>query len=95
MGERESLVARIRHIRSVAAAAANPAKPHAVDPQHDELAALEIRVAHVEQLVEGLQDSVHRESLRYDKLLAELEARIQPAAMGAALDEDARNRGLS
>jgi hypothetical protein len=94
MGERESLVARIRHIRRVAAAAAKPAKPSAINPPQDEFGALEIRVAHLEQLVEGLQDSVHRESLRYDKVLADLEARIQPAAMGAALDEDARNRGL-
>jgi hypothetical protein len=29
-----------------------------------------------------------------EKLIAELEARIQPGAMGAALSEDARKRGL-
>jgi hypothetical protein len=94
MRERESLVARIRHIRRVAAAASKPDRAAVINPQQDELGALEIRVAHLEQLVEGLQDSVHRESLRHDKVLAELEARIQPAAMGAALDKDARNRGL-
>jgi hypothetical protein len=48
----------------------------------------------VEQLVQGLQDSVHRESTRQSERLAELEARIQPAALGKALSEDARNRGL-
>ncbi|HZO79440.1 MAG TPA: hypothetical protein VFB39_15470 [Solirubrobacteraceae bacterium] len=56
--------------------------------------ALEARVAHLEQLVEGLQDSVHRETERHGKLIAELQAQIQPGAMGAALAEDARDRGL-
>jgi hypothetical protein len=44
--------------------------------------------------VEGLQDSVHRESERQSKLIAELQAQIQPAAMGEALNRDARDRGL-
>ena len=56
--------------------------------------ALEARVAHLERLVEGLQDSVHRESDRQAKLIAQIEAQIQPAAMGAALSKDARDRGL-
>jgi dihydroorotase-like cyclic amidohydrolase len=47
-----------------------------------------------ERLVEGLQDSVHRESKRHAKLIAELQAQIQPGAMGAALARDARSRGL-
>ncbi len=51
-------------------------------------------MAHLEQLLEGLQDSVHRESLRQDKRIAELEAQIQPAALGEALSRDARDRGL-
>jgi hypothetical protein len=55
---------------------------------------LEDRVAQLEQLVQGLQDAVHRESRRQGERIAELEARIQPAAMGKALSEDARNRGL-
>jgi hypothetical protein len=37
---------------------------------------------------------VHRESERHAKLIAELQDQIQPAAMGAALAEDARSRGL-
>jgi len=44
--------------------------------------------------VQGLQDSVHRESSRHAKRIAELEARVQPAALGKALSEDARARGL-
>jgi hypothetical protein len=61
------------------------------DPQ---LRALEARIAHLEQLVEGLQDSVYREAERQSKLIAELEARMQPAALGAALSQNARERGL-
>ena len=55
---------------------------------------LEARVTHLEQLLEGLQDSVQRESTRLGKRVAELEARIDPAALGRALSEDARERGL-
>ena len=48
----------------------------------------------MEALVQGLQDSVHRESTRQSKRIAELEARIDPAALHRALSEDARERGL-
>jgi hypothetical protein len=51
-------------------------------------------VSHLEQLLEGLQDSVYRENELHDKRLAELESRVQPGAMGAALADDARKRGL-
>jgi hypothetical protein len=63
-------------------------------PEGDRLQALEGRIADLERLVEGLQDSVHRESERHSKLIAELRGQVQPGAMGAALAEDARNRGL-
>ena len=93
MRDREGLIARIRHIRRLAAAAE---KPSAVTtgPDPDAIHLLEARIAHLEQLAEGLQDSVHRESARQAALIAELEARIQPSAMGAALSRDARERGL-
>jgi hypothetical protein len=55
---------------------------------------LQPRVAHLEQLVQGLQDSVYRESQRQDRRITELEARMEPAALTAALDKDARERGL-
>lgn len=93
MSEREGLIARIRHVRRVTAAAENPPGSN-VRPEPDTMRALEARVAHLERLVEGLQDSVHRESDRQAKLLAQIEAQIQPAAMGAALSKDARDRGL-
>jgi hypothetical protein len=100
MSEREGLIARIRQVGRSAAHADPPAKRSTVDPQDgrgtrdDRVGALEARVAHLERLVEGLQDSVHRESERHAKLIAELQDQIQPGAMGAALAEDARSRGL-
>jgi hypothetical protein len=93
MHEREGLIARIRQVRRLAAAGDRPGG-RAGDPEPDRLQALEERIAQLERLVEGLQDSVHRESERHSKLIAELQAEVQPGAMGAALAEDARNRGL-
>ena len=66
--------------------------PSTSGPGQDELRALEARIAHLEQLVQGLQDSVHRESTRLGKRIGELEARLQPAALGRALSKDARAR---
>ena len=70
------------------------ARPPVADSEQDQVRALEVRVAHLEALVQGLQDSVHRESLRYAKRIGELEARTEPATLGKALSEDARARGL-
>jgi hypothetical protein len=92
--EREGLVARIRQIRRASAKADEPARSSTSGVGQDELRALEARITHLEQLVQGLQDSVHRESMRQGQRIAELEARIQPAALGRALSEDARERGL-
>lgn len=94
MREREGLIARIRQVRRAAEAADEPEKPPPVNLEQDRLRALEARITHLEQLVQGLQDSVHRESSRHARRIAELEARIQPAALGKALSEDARARGL-
>lgn len=92
--DRAGLIARIRQIRR---APTPPEQPTAGDPDDtdaERLQALEARVAHVERLLEGLQDSVHRESERHEKLIAELQTQVQPQAMGAALAEDTRSRGL-
>jgi hypothetical protein len=80
-------------VRRLAPARQKPTSPTA-DPQSELLQALEARVAHLEQLVEGLQDSVHRESERQAALIAELQEQIQPGAIGAALAKEARDRGL-
>jgi hypothetical protein len=94
MREREGLIARIRQIRRGSAAAGDRANPATSGPGQDEARALEARITHLEQLVQGLQDSVHRESTRLDKRIGELEERTHPAALGKALSEDARERGL-
>jgi hypothetical protein len=91
--EREGLIARIRQLRRLAAAD-DRSESRAPGPEPDRFQALEQRVAHLEGLVEGLQDSVHRESERHSRLIGELQGQIQPGAMGAALAEDARKRGL-
>jgi hypothetical protein len=94
MREREGLITRIRQIRRVAAAAAETPSSDVAGADIGRLNNLEARVAHLEQLLEGFQDSVHRESARQGAQIAELQAQIQPAAMGAALSKDARDRGL-
>jgi TolA-binding protein len=88
------LIARIRQLRGEAERADQPGESPSVDSEEDRLRALEARVAQLEQLVQGLQDSVHRECSRQAKRIAELEARTQPGALGKALSEDARSRGL-
>ena len=90
--ERERLIARIRQIRRTTKPASAPAP--ATTPGPGELRALELRVEHLERLLESLQDSVHRESDRQSKLIAELQEQVKPAVMDAALSKNARDRGL-
>ena len=94
LGEREGLVARIRQIRRVAASGERSVAPAGADEGANRVDALETRVAHLEHLVQGFQDSVHRESQRQDRRITDLEAQVQPAALNAALSKDARERGL-
>ena len=94
MSERDGLLARVRQFRRSTAGADPQDRPSTADTQDDRAAKLEARVAHLERLVEGLQDSVHRESERHERLIADLQGQIQPSVMGAALAEDARSRGL-
>jgi hypothetical protein len=94
MRQRHALIARITQMRRAGAADEVRAETERVAPQSGALAALEARVAHMEKLVAGLQDSVHRESMRHSRQLAELESQIEPAAMATALRADARERGL-
>lgn len=94
MGEHERLARRIGQIRATADAADQPGESSGVDSEQDRLRVLEARLAQLEQLVQGLQDSVHRETSRQAKRIAELETRIRPGALGKALSDDARARGL-
>jgi hypothetical protein len=93
--ELEGLVGRIRQTRranaaegDVAAGAGGPTG------EQDQIGGLEQRVAHLERLLEGFQDSVYRESERHASMITELQLKVEPGAMSAALAEDARNRGL-
>ena len=92
--EREGLIARIRQVRRSAAAPQRSSGSAAVDRPTEEIRALEGRITHLEQLLQGLQDSVHRESQRQSKRIAELEEQIKPGPMGKALSNHARERGL-
>jgi hypothetical protein len=93
--EREGLIARVRQFRRSAAARGRPQAASDIgDPESAETRALEARLTHLEQLVQGLQDSVHRESERQSKRIGELEQQIKPGALGKALSNHARERGL-
>jgi uncharacterized protein YlxW (UPF0749 family) len=74
--------------------ASSPSSASGDERLTDQVAELQSRLAHLEQLVQGLQDSVHRGSERQDKRLSEMEKRLDPATMAAALSQDARTRGL-
>jgi hypothetical protein len=63
-------------------------------PPARRIEALEDRVSHLEGLLEGLQDAVHRESIRRNEEAARLQRRTVPREMARALSEDARKRGL-
>jgi hypothetical protein len=56
--------------------------------------ALEERIDRLEALLEGLQDAVHRESVREGERIEALEKRTEPSEISRALNRDARERGL-
>jgi hypothetical protein len=60
----------------------------------DRIASLERRVNHLEKLVEGLQDAIHRDSLRHGHQIQELEDRTDPAEMSRAIAKYSRKHGL-
>jgi uncharacterized coiled-coil protein SlyX len=60
----------------------------------DRIENLERRVSHLETMVEGLQDAVHREITRTNDEIDQLRKRTEPAELSRALSEDARHRGL-
>jgi hypothetical protein len=55
---------------------------------------LEERIDQLEALLEGLQDAVHRESVRDEGRIGALEKRTEPSELSRALNRDARERGL-
>ena len=76
----------------VSASGAQPAPPD--EGEGGPLAQLETRIAHLEAALEGLQDAVHRDAVRQDERIAELQRKMQPAEIARALSSDARERGL-
>lgn len=105
--ESEGLLRRIRQMRNAlampgatahrrVAPADSTSGPdaNAPGPGWEPLRDLETRVAHLEQLVQGLQDSVYRESQRHDRRLSTLEALTEPAALASALSKHSREHGL-
>ena len=63
-------------------------------PPLDRIESLEKRVTHLETMIEGLQDAVHREITRTNDQIDELRKRTEPAELTRALSEEARHRGL-
>jgi hypothetical protein len=55
---------------------------------------LQQRVDHLETLVEGLQDAIHRDTVRPEQRMAELERRTHRDELAKALSDDARRRGI-
>ena len=82
-----------RRIGAVLDAAVGRVKRPA-EPRETSQPGLEERVAHLEALVEGLQDAVHREAQRQDRRISDIERKIEPAELAKALSADARRRGL-
>jgi uncharacterized coiled-coil protein SlyX len=63
-------------------------------PPIKRIEALEKRVTHLETMIEGLQDAVHREISRTNDQIDLLRKRTEPGELSRALSKDARSRGL-
>ncbi len=87
---RRGLLARVIERRRLEAP--DPAEQRGSDEGRIE--ALERRVAHLESLIEGLQDAVHRDSVRHDDEVRELQRKTDPGEMSRSLAEHAREQGL-
>ena len=92
-----SLLQRIANLQRAREGGVAPAGERAGDPRAGEdprVRRLEERVEHLESELEGLQDAVHREAVRHNERITELEQKVSPETMSRALSEDARERGL-
>jgi hypothetical protein len=63
-------------------------------PETPDLRSLIQRVDALEAMVEGLQDSVDRQTRRQDERINELARRLEPAQLARTISDDARERGL-
>jgi len=64
------------------------------DPHDRRITALESRLDHLESLVEGLQDAVHRDSARHEREIRDLGEKTDPGQMSRSLAEHDREHGL-
>jgi len=55
---------------------------------------LEKRLEHLEAMVEGLQDAIHRESVRQGREIDELQKKAEPSEIRRALSQHAREHGI-
>jgi hypothetical protein len=89
---RVAILARVGQLRR--GRRAPDAAPQALAGQERRIESLEERVDQLEALLEGLQDAVHRVSVRDEGRIGALEKKTEPSEISRALDRDARERGL-
>jgi hypothetical protein len=58
------------------------------------LETVEARTEHLELVLEGLQDAVHRRAVLEDESISELRRRTEPDQIARDLNRNARTRGL-
>jgi hypothetical protein len=89
------LLDRVVQQRRAAAPEPEVAEVAAGEPDEGRrLEALADRVAHLEALVEGLQDSIHRDAVRRDRILEEIKETTEPATMMRSLERHSREQAL-
>jgi hypothetical protein len=91
---RGTLLDRIVRLRRADAARVDAERAGALDDQTRSLVQLNDRVDQLEAVVEDLQDSLHRRSVRQDEEIDDLRRATKPGAIAQALAQDARARGL-
>jgi hypothetical protein len=92
---RRGLLARVlerRRLEATPSPAEDPTttEVEADGRQVDRIAALESRLDNLESLIEGLQETVHRDAVRREREIQELEQKIARARMSRSLAEDGR-----
>ena len=71
-----------------------PSRPASDVGWERRLETLEARTKHLELVLEGLQDAVHRRAVREDESIGELRRRTEPDQIARDLSRNARTRGL-
>ena len=85
-------LAQLRPRRKSRGVASDSGRPYPTVTQRLEV--VETRIEHLEAMIEGLQDAVHRESIRQRKEIDQLQKKAEPAEIRRALGQDAREHGI-